>query len=568
MYTTLTVMLKQNPRQEISVEEIESLKMKVEDGQLDKSDSAMVISLCVFTLNLLQLVEDKTVTIGRLKSFIFGSKSEKRKFEQAQQKQQNTPQNTQQPNVQEITDPCQLKEATQYSQIQLKPLVEGTSDNSIEEHKKRKGHGRLSANDYEGAKIVYCLNKELRPKDKCPDTYCKGHLYDTKEPQVLIKREARPLIDAIRYEREVLRCSRCGTRFTANLPQGVNEEKYDVSSDVMISILHYSGAIPFYRLERIQQMMGVPLSASNQYERSEIVANTVHPIFLELERQAAKLDVLHTDDTSVKILSLMKENKTLPENQRKGMHTTGINARSSNFDIALYYSGRRYSGENLSELLKKRPNDLLEAIIMADAEAKNWPVDYVGIIAKCLVHARRQFINCQPAFEEECGKVINDLGEVYKIEAQTKDMTPSQRLTYHQEHSLPIMNDLKDWLNKLIGERKVQPNSSLGKAIKYLNKHWFHLTQFLRIEGCPLDNNTVERMLRKAVVLRKNSLFYKTENGANTGSVLSSVIETCYINNINPFDYLITIMNNKKEVRAKSELWLPWNYHLQKSKVA
>lgn len=510
-------------------------------------------------MGLLESIEEKNISIAKLKKYIFGNKSEKRKFEQSQLTEATKVQATQ------ITQ--KQNQLTQDTQPPT-PLRQNTSANLVGGHKKRKGHGRLSADNYVGAKTIYCLNKEIRPKDKCPNEHCKGHIYDTNQPQVFIKREARPIIEAIRYEKQVLRCSYCQERFAASLPDEVSNDKYDVSADVMIAILHYSGAMPFYRLERIQQMMGVPLSASNQYERSEIVANAVHPIYLELERQAAKMDVLHTDDTSVKILSLIKENKTLPENQRKGMHTTGVNARSANFDIALYYSGRRYSGENLSELLKKRPDNLTEPIIMADAEQKNWSIVYVAIIAKCLVHARRQFINCQPAFEEECGKVINDLGEVYKIEAETKDMIPSQRLAYHQEHSLPIMNALKDWVNKLIEDRKVQPNSSMGKAVKYLNKHWFHLTQFLRIEGCPLDNNTVERMLRKAVVLRKNALFYKTENGANTGSVLTSVIETCCINNINPFDYLVTIMNNKKEVRAKPELWLPWNYHLQKSKVA
>lgn len=310
-------------------------------------------------------------------------------------------------------------------------------------------------------------------------------------------------------------------------------------------------------------MMGVPLPASNQYERSEEVAKAAHPIYLELERQSAKLDVLHTDDTKARILSLIKENKILSEKERKEMYTTGIVASSTEVEIALYYSGRRYSGENLSELLKKRPKELTKLILMGDAESKNSTLDYVAIIANCLVHGRRQFLDCRSSFEE-CDRVIADIGKVYKIESQTKDMTPAQRLAYHQEHSLPILNSLKDWLN----QRKIQPNSAIGKAIGYINRHWKKLTQFLQTEGCPLDNNTAERILRKIVVLRKNSLFFKTQNGADTADVLTSVIETCCLNNTNPFDYLMTVMNNKKQVRANPHLWLPWNYQLQKDKVA
>lgn len=559
-------MPKQNPTKQISISEIESLRKRAENGQINESDLAMVISLCVLVLRLLQLIEEKNMSIARLKKFIFGTKSEKRKIEQNQQSpciesNQSLVENsaTSATTVEKLLKPSESINETSRKTSQT---------NAKEENKTKPGHGRLSAEDYVGAKRIYCPNTELEPKDKCPHEHCRGHLYDTNEPQVLIKREARPIIDAILYQRQVLRCSRCGDRFTASLPNGVNEEKYDVSADVMIAILHYSGAMPFYRLERMQEMMGVPLSASNQYERSEEVAKAVHPIFLELERQGAKLDVLHTDDTRVKILSLIKENKTLTEEERKAMHTTGIKARSAKFDIALYYNGELHSGENLYELLKKRPKDLTEPILMADAESKNWSFDYVGVITKCLVHGRRQFVNCQNAFEQECSKVINELGEVYKIEEQTKNMTASERLAYHQKHSLPIMDKLKEYIDTLLIERQAEPNNPLGKACKYMQRHWFHLTQFLRIENCPLDNNTVERALRKAVILRKNSLFYKTENGAMTGSVLVSVIETCCINNINPFDYLISIMKNKKEVRLNPSVWLPWNYHLQNSKVA
>jgi hypothetical protein len=130
------------------------------------------------------------------------------------------------------------------------------------------------------------------------------------------------------------------------------------------------------------------------------------------------------------------------------------------------------------------------------------------------------------------------------------------------------MEELKQYMDDLINVDKKEPNSALGKAIRYMNNHWSQLMRFLEVAGCPLDNNFIERCLRKAVILRKNSLFFKTEHGAQIGDVLTSIIGTCNLNNVNPFHYLITLMKNKKDVRSHPQLWLPWNYQRQQSKTA
>jgi len=554
---------KQAQIQTISLSEIESLIERAEDGRLGAADAALVINLSRLVLGLLRVIDDKKATIARLRKLLFGPKSEKRKVNQKQEKPSAADDQTS-----ELS--CRAKERDEERNESARLSSAAGDDKEADaesvEKKKRPGHGRLSADDFPGAKVVLCPNKRLKSGDGCPNEGCKGCLRDTNEPQVLIKREARPVIDAVRYERQVLRCTRCERRFTAELPEGITEEKYDVTADVMIAIMHYRGAMPFYRLEQLQSMMGVPLPASTQFERAESAADAAHPIFLELERQAAKSRLLHTDDTGVRILSLIKENKELSEEERRGMHTTGIGARSTEFDIVLYRSGRKHSGENLSELLKKRGDDLTEPILMADAENKNWIGDYKAMLAKCLSHARRQFVDCEPAFPNECGHVIDELGKVYFIDSQTKDMTDAQRLAYHQEHSKPIMDELKNWIDEMLDKRMAEPVSSLGAALKYMRRHWPELTQFLRVEGCPLDNNFIERGLRRAVMLRKNSLFFKTEHGAAINDVLASVIETCVLNGVNPFDYLTAIVKNKKEVRAHPQFWLPWNY--QKAKEA
>lgn len=90
--------------------------------------------------------------------------------------------------------------------------------------------------------------------------------------------------------------------------------------------------------------------------------------------------------------------------------------------------------------------------------------------------------------------------------------------------------------------------------------HWEGLTQFLRIPGAPLDNNILERILKTIIRVRKNSLFYKTEYGAYIGGMFTSLIQTCQMNGVNPFDYLISLAKNSSAVFKSPQDWLLWNY--------
>ena len=139
-------------------------------------------------------------------------------------------------------------------------------------------------------------------------------------------------------------------------------------------------------------------------------------------------------------------------------------------------------------------------------------------------------------------------------------MTAEERLRFHQQHSKPMMDALHDWLEAQFAERKAEPNSSLGKAITYLLRHWKALTLFLRQAGAPLDNNLCERALKRAVLHRKNALFYRTLNGAQVGDLFMSLIHTCELCDANSFDYLTELQRHAQELAANPAAWMPWNY--------
>ena len=319
--------------------------------------------------------------------------------------------------------------------------------------------------------------------------------------------------------------------------------------------------VPFYRLEKLESQLGIPLPAATQWEMVEEVAEVIKPAHEELIRQAAQGEVVHNDDTTMRVLKMERE----PGDDRTGVFTSGIVSTRQGGQIALYFTGRQHAGENLADVLKQRVAGLPAPIQMCDALSRNVPKLTAGVeilLANCMAHGRRQFVDVAENFPEQCRYVLEMLGKVYGHDAKARErgMTPGERLLFHQEHSDAVMTELHGWLEAQIAERKAEPNSGLGKAIKYLLRHWRPLTQFLRVAGAPLDNNIVERALKRAVLHRKNALFYRTLNGANVGDLFMSLIHTCQLCGANSFEYLTELQRHARELAAHPAEWMPWNY--------
>jgi hypothetical protein len=415
-------------------------------------------------------------------------------------------------------------------------------------------------------------HESLAPGDRCPECP-KGTVY-AQPPGVLIRFAGRPPLQATLYQLQKLRCHLCGKVFTAAPPEGVGSAKYDATVVSMVGLLKYGTGVPFNRLDTLQQSLGVPLPASTQWEIVSGAVEQFTPVFQELIRQAAQGEVVYHDDTTVKILELMDAQAraaALAESgeaggpadpNRTGLFTTGVVATQGGQRIALFFSGTRHAGENLLEVLRRRAMDLPPPIQMCDALSRNMPKALQTIVANCLAHARRQFVDVHDRFPAECAYVLEALQVVYHNDAlaRERELDKEQRLAFHQAESGPVMERLHAWLKRQFDERLVEPNSALGAAIDYLRKHWEKLTLFLRVPGAPLDNNLCERALKKAILHRKNSLFYKTRNGAAVGDLYMSLIYTCQLCGANPFEYLTALQHHAEQVAAAPAAWLPWNY--------
>jgi len=307
------------------------------------------------------------------------------------------------------------------------------------------------------------------------------------------------------------------------------------------------------------------LPAGTQWGLVEEAMDAAEPAFEELVRQAAQGDVLHNDDTTMTILEIDAAAWAAEQEEKRkrtGTFTSGIIARISERLIALFFTGRNHAGENLAAVLAHREATLAAPTQMCDALSRNAPGDLKTILANCLAHARRRFVDVVESFPKECERVLETLKSVYHNDeiAREKRMTAEERLAHHQAESGPLMEGLKGWLRAQFEERKVEPNSTLGQAIGYMQRHWDALTLFLKQPGAPLDNNVCERALKKAILHRKNSLFFKTENGARAGDVFMSLIHTAELVHADPFDYLIALQRHAARVKETPGAWMPWNY--------
>jgi hypothetical protein len=424
--------------------------------------------------------------------------------------------------------------------------------------KRRKGHGRNGAGRYAGARRVAVPHPRLKNGDACPD--CPTGKLGPRPPSRIVRITAQPIFSAVIFELQQWRCNLCGKLYTASAPPEAGTAKYAPNVGLMLGLLRFGSGLPHYRMEKMQRDFGVPLPQSTQWELMAESAKDLEPVRQPLMAAAAAAELLHNDDTPMRVQSLKKEKAG---SERTGIFTTSIVAKAGTHQVALFFTGGNHAGENLDRLLQNRAAGLGKPIQMCDALSRNRSKEFEVLLANCLPHGRRGFVDVAENFPAECQRVLESLARVFNNEGEAKKLKlgPEERLLFHQEHSQPVMEALHAWMTEQMDLKKVEPNSGLGEAIDYMLNHWEPLTLFLRHPGAPLDNNICERALKMSILHRKNSLGYKTQNGARVGDLFMSLIHTCRLNAINPFDYLTTLQRHASAVKTNPGQWLPWNYH-------
>jgi len=549
---------------QLNLDEMDPLLNRIESRSILDEDYITFQAMAETIICLGKSLQDKEISIRRLLKMLFGHKTEKRAKvlkKKTATPSENSPNTPEDENIQS-NPPDDDSGIIANQDVGEKP--QGCEEKDLDNFEsKPKGHGRNGADAFTGAEKEYISHPTLEHGGPCP--LCpNGKTYKIKRPSVTIRFSGASPVQGTVYELEKLRCNLCGEVFTAETPDKIcGCRHYDESAKAAIPIYKYGCGMPFNRISDLQKMLGIPLSPATLWEKTEDLANIIFPVYKELVRRAAQGNLYYHDDTTMPILSLIKENEEKERGERTGMFTTAIvSVLENGKSIVLFNTGRNHAGENLDEFQKLRDPAKGPPIQMCDASSRNTNEEFERIVAHCLAHARRSFVDIIPAFPDECTHLIDALAKVYKNDAIAKEMSMSDglRLVYHQKRSASVMEDLHIWLNEQFDEKLVEPNSSLGKAISYMLKYWKELTVFLRVPGAPLDNNICEQALKLPIRTRKNALFYKNEHGAIIGDIFMGFIHTCKGMGINPLDYMETLQIYKSLLRKDPSRWMPWNF--------
>jgi hypothetical protein len=480
-----------------------------------------------------------------------------------------------------LFDDSSVMPSTQNAENVIPPT--NLSDKEKKEPKKKKrvksGKNKLP----EGEVFHHSLSEEEKT---CPCCNNKMHKHtDRKKTTVL----AIPMLKTETHILESYRCPSCEEVKIA--PDPLENQcigRYHFSAVSSLLTLRYQCGMASYRLEKMSDAFGIQIANSTQWYIAENAATILRPFVLSLEKEAANAPVQHVDDTHNIILSLVKDieaeqeqaflNGKDPKTVRSGIHTTNLTGVFPEGQIILYKTGLHHSGEILANIFEKRTLEE-QLIIMADAASANTSKIDFGEnpnvqMANCNSHAVRKFQEIADK-DAEVAKTnrIKEYKESeflayflirYKIifgnDKKAKDMEPNERLIFHREQSLPLMLEMKKRAEEALAQKLLEPNGDMGKVYKYFLKHFPELTAFCHLKGAPICNNLSERMLKRIILHRKNSLFFKTEVGAAVADIITSILFTAKENGLNSTDYLRDLLTYENLWKENPKNWLPWNY--------
>ncbi len=183
------------------------------------------------------------------------------------------------------------------------------------------------------------------------------------------------------------------------------------------------------------------------------------------------------------------------------------------------------------------------------------------IFANCWAHVRRYWLKA----DSKNGQIgVNYCDQLYHLERQFKQLSPSERRKARQKYSKPIVEKFLKWVD----ESPFFGKSALAKAAEYTLNRVHGLKAFLFDGRIEIDNNPAENAIRPNVIGRKNWLFSVSEAGAKANAICLSLAETAKVNGIDFYQYLVKLMTELPNlpINQQPELlndYMPWSKNIQ-----
>ncbi len=465
------------------------------------------------------------------------------------------------------SDPAESQE--QIAQDQTQPAQDAN---------KKKGHGRNPSVAFTQAG----LRRYELPDDVigscCSD--CQSRLKRYRNRRV-VRVVGQPLFEAEIHEIEQARCPGCGkviaAQAPANLQAGIGKHViYDWTACAMLLVLHYTCGMPFKRLEALHKSWGIPFSDANQWAVVNGAIDLLQPLLKAIEDYAIEnVRTIKIDDTGSMVLDLHRQITgevevaralgLAPNSVRTGINATCARMEMDKAMVIMYFTGRHHAGEICDRILAKRLLPAADKVIkISDAASKNFDHAHPDLVveAACNAHALLKFRDIKEKFPKEYELVGEAYSHVFENDALTRkmEMTPQERLKYHQNNSRSWMEKIRRMCTEKIESRLVEPRSPLWGPITFIINQWPRLTKFLEQPGVPLDTNFVEQDLIIPVRYLSASFNYQTINGAEVGDAAMSLIATARASGAEPVGYLAHCLENNQDLKLHPEKYLPWVY--------
>lgn len=434
------------------------------------------------------------------------------------------------------------------------PLAEAVDVDAVEEavapSTQRRGKRKPLPAELPRVEVIH----ELPEHQLTCECGCRKHVSGEEVSEQL---EIVPMqIRVIRHVRKVYACKGCESApVTADKPAQLLEKSLASPSVLaMLLTIKYVDGLPLHRFEKVLARHGIDLPRQTLARWVIQCGEQLQPLLNLLREQLLGSPVIHCDETRVQVL---KEAGREPSSQSwMWVQTGGPPDRPA---VLFDYTTSRAQDVPLRLLAG------FSGYLMTDDYA-----GYNGLAARpgierlaCLAHARRKFVEAQKVQPKgKAGRADVALGlinRLYAIERELKDADDEQRYLGRQQHSLPVLAQLKAWLDKT--QPQVTAQNALGKAVNYLASNWSRLERYVEAGYLPIDNNAAERAIRPFVIGRKNWLFSDTPKGATASAQLYSLVETAKANGQEPYAWLRHVLERLPQARSVEdyETLLPWN---------
>jgi transposase len=424
---------------------------------------------------------------------------------------------------------------------------------SIERVTKKKRKSRTDNLSHLETEVTeYTLDED---KQKCPkcDSPLKKVSDETRETIKLYKKVIRHL-----EKRSVYACPKCEYMIKADMPKlPIEGSLADSSTLSQVIVDKFANGIPLYRQSQDFERIGLSLSRQNLSNWILKSSELLDIIYQKMKDVLLSKDILHADETTVQVLK--ESGKAAKSKSYMWLYQTG----RYDTPIVIYDYHPSRSGKIPREFLKD-----FSGYLHVDGYSGYNNIDNVSLVG-CLAHVRRYFNdayklieNTEDAKQSNTVKGLAYCNKLFDLDRESKKLDIKERYDFKQEKIKPIFDSFLTWLNQ--ASINALPQSKYGKAVTYALNQMPNLMHYLELGELDIDNNRAERSIKPFVIGRKNWLFNQSVSGANASARLYSIVQTCMLNNVNPYNYLSDTLTKLANMTINQETdiesLLPWNY--------